>query len=126
MIDSANLSSGMGLLVLYAAELAQSDLPVDDIVRRIEAFKPKVSTTFIVDSPDYLAHMSRLNLHVAAVSKAFMLHPLIVMSNSNIKPGGVYLGTRSKVWKKYKSIVIIPEYPCYNVKYEQYLKGEGL
>ena len=101
VIDSANLSSGMGLLALYAAELAQSDLPVDDIVHRIEAYKPKISTTFIVDSPDYLAHMSRLNRHIAALTKAFMLHPYIIMSNSNIKPGGVYLGTRAKVWKKY-------------------------
>lgn len=101
VIDSGNLSSGMGILVLYANDLARSDMPVDDIVRKLEEFKPRISTTFIVDSPDYLAHMSRLSKHIANLSKAFMLHPLIILKNSNIKAGGVYFGTRAKVWRKY-------------------------
>ncbi|MCR4780098.1 MAG: DegV family EDD domain-containing protein [Ruminiclostridium sp.] len=101
VVDSANLSSAMGLLVLQAAELARSDMPVDDIVKRLNVLKDKMKTTFIVDSPDHLAHVDRINRWVAAFSKAFMLHPLIHVSRSRIKTGGVYFGSREKVWKKY-------------------------
>ncbi len=101
VVDSGNLSSGMGLLVLYAAELAQTNMPVDEIVKRLNAYVPKIRTTFIVDTPDNLARVGRINKHLAAVSKAFMLHPLIMLSHSRITTGGVYFGTRSKVWKKY-------------------------
>ena len=55
VIDSANLSTGIGLLVVEAAVMAaEGSRTRDEIVARIEELKPLVRASFVVDTLVYL------------------------------------------------------------------------
>ena len=54
VIDSRNLSTGNGLLVIAAAEMAQSGMQPEKIVEEIEKMVPCVDASFIIDNLDYL------------------------------------------------------------------------
>ena len=54
VIDSANLSTGIGLQVIKAAELAASGMTGAEIAAEIEKIKGKVRASFVVDTLTYL------------------------------------------------------------------------
>lgn len=101
VIDSGHLSSGMGLMVLRVAEYAAEGMTVDLILEKIKGMKQCVSTSFIVDSTEYLARSGRVSSRINTVCKAFLLHPVLILKNSSMKVGAIRIGTRNYVWKKY-------------------------
>ena len=54
VIDSANLSTGIGLLVIEAAILAQNNKTAAEISVAVESLKPYVRASFVVDTLTYL------------------------------------------------------------------------
>ena len=54
VIDSANLSTGIGLQVIKAAELAAAGMTASEIAAEIEKIKGKVRASFVVDTLTYL------------------------------------------------------------------------
>lgn len=54
VIDSKSLCTAMGLLVLKACDLRAEGMPAKAIADEITALVPKLSTTFIVNSLEYL------------------------------------------------------------------------
>ena len=54
VIDSANLSTGIGLLVIEAAIMAAEGRAREEIVDYIETLKPRVHSSFVVDTLTYL------------------------------------------------------------------------
>ncbi len=102
VIDSGHLSSGMGLIVLRAAELALSGrAAVKDIVNTVVDMRKRVNTNFIVDSTEYLARSGRLSERMNKMCKSLMLHPVLAMKKDNIVVSGINIGTRERVWDKY-------------------------
>ena len=101
VIDSGHLSSGMGLMVLRAAIYASGGMAADRIMCELEEMKDYVSTSFIVDSTEYLARVGRISSRINKICKALMLHPIIVLKKSSMKVGAIRMGTRKYVWKRY-------------------------
>ena len=101
VIDSGQMSSGMGLTVLCAAEYAANGMPADAIIKEMEQRKKQVKTSFVVTSTEYLARSGRISSKVNTLCQAFMIHPVIVLKNSSMKVGAVRVGKRVYVWKKY-------------------------
>jgi len=101
VVDSGHLSSGMGLMVLRAAEYAAEGLTADEIVNRLELMRRKVRTSFIVDSTEYLARSGRIPSKVNTVCEMLMLHPVIVLKNSSMKVGAIRMGTKDHTRRKY-------------------------
>ena len=101
VVDSGHLSSGMGLIVLRAAEYAADGLSADDILSEIENMKTRTRTSFIVESTEYLARSGRIAPKINEICKALMLHPVLVLKNSNIKVGAVRIGGKDYVRRKY-------------------------
>ena len=101
VVDSGHLSSGMGLMVLRAAEYAAEGMMADLIVAKIKGMKQCVNTSFIVDSTEYLVRSGRISFKINTVCKAFLLHPVLTLKNSGMKVGAIRIGTRNHVWKKY-------------------------
>lgn len=101
VVDSGHLSSGMGLVVLCAAEYAAAGMDADEIIRKIEKMKTRVRTSFIVDSTEYLARTGRISAKINTMCKTLMLHPVIVLKNSSMVVGRIRVGTRAYTWKKY-------------------------
>ena len=54
VIDSQSLSSGIGLQVLYACKLRDKNLPVEQIVEKINNRKQYIQASFIIERLDYL------------------------------------------------------------------------
>ena len=92
VIDSANLSTGIGLQVLYAAELADSGMAADDIVKELENIKDKVRASFVIDTLVYLHRGGRCSGLAALVGGALKLHPRIVVSEGAMHPEKKYRG----------------------------------
>ena len=81
VIDSLNLSTGIGLQVLRAAEMAKDGSTAEEIVRAIENASGKVRASFIVDTLTYLSRGGRCTAVTALLASAFKLHPMIVVKD---------------------------------------------
>jgi len=101
VLDSGHLSSGMGLVVLYAARMAGQMVPEDEIIRTVETLKNKVSTSFIMDNTQTLYRGGRISREVHILCNALLLHPVIVLRKSKMTVGGIRIGSFSKVAKSY-------------------------
>ena len=98
VVDSGQLSSGTGLLALAAAELIDKGISdEDELGERLDEIKERIQTSFIVDSTEYLNRGGRLSDRIYRLCNAFMLHPVIVLKNSRMRVGGIYMGSTEKV-----------------------------
>jgi len=77
LIDSANLSSGTGLLVLKAAKYRDEGLNALEIKHKVEALVPKVRSQFVIDTLEYLYKGGRLNALATAFGTMLKIKPII-------------------------------------------------
>lgn len=79
VIDSLNLSTGIGLLALKAASLRDLGLPVNQIAAKISDMVPKIRTSFIIDTLDYLHKGGRCTAIQNLVGNLFSIRPIIAI-----------------------------------------------
>ena len=96
VIDSANLSTGIGLLVLYAAELKKAGKSAEEIVQEIENTKGKVRASFVVDTLVYLHRGGRCSGVAALLGTALKLHPCIAVADGAMHPEKKYRGSSKR------------------------------
>ena len=101
VIDSANLSTGIGLLVIEAAIMAQNGKNAQDIVKKMEELKPFVRASFVVDTLTYLYRGGRCSGLAAMAGGALKLHPKIVVEDGAMNPAKKYRGKMKKVLMDY-------------------------
>lgn len=101
VIDSANLSTGVGLQVIEAAIMAQEGKSAADIVAHIEEIKSRVRASFVVDTLTYLHRGGRCSGVAALAGGVLKLHPKIVVENGKMKPEEKFRGKMSKVVMDY-------------------------
>ncbi len=101
VIDSQNLSTGIGLQVLRAAELAAQGLAAQEIVTQIEQERGRVRASFVVERLDYLAMGGRCSSVVALFGGKLKLKPRIEVTDGKMEAGKKYRGNQDKVILKY-------------------------
>lgn len=101
VIDSANLSTGIGLLVIEAAIMAEKGQTAAEIVATIEVLKPKVRASFVVDTLTYLYRGGRCNAVSAMAGGVLRLHPKIVVENGAMDASKKYRGKINSVIMSY-------------------------
>ena len=101
VIDSANLSTGIGLLVIEAAVMAQAGKNAAEISAAIEILKPKVRASFVVDTLTYLYRGGRCNAVAAMAGSVLKLHPKIVVENGAMDASKKYRGKLHSVVMAY-------------------------
>ena len=101
VIDSENLSTGVGLLVIEAALMSQQGLSARRIKKRIETLKPHVRASFVVDTLTYLHRGGRCSGVAALVGSTLKLHPKIAVSEGKMAPGKKYRGRMSRAIMDY-------------------------
>lgn len=101
VIDSANLSTGIGLLVIEAAIMAEKGQSAAEIVATIEVLKPKVHASFVVDTLTYLYRGGRCNAVSAMAGGVLRLHPKIVVENGTMDASKKYRGKINSVIMSY-------------------------
>ena len=101
VIDSANLSTGIGLLIIEAAIMAKEGKSAEEIVARIEELKTRVSASFVVDTLTYLHRGGRCSSVAALAGGALKLHPKIVVENGSMGANKKYRGKMNSVILSY-------------------------
>ena len=97
VVDSENLSTGNGLLVIEAAIMAQEGKNAKEIEGHITQLKPQVKASFVVDTLTYLHRGGRCSGVAALAGGALKLHPKIVVEEGGMKPDKKYRGKMKKV-----------------------------
>ncbi len=106
IVDSMNLSSGIGLLALYARELIDNGLDVETIVKKVNARASQVKTSFVVHTLEYLHKGGRCS-GIARVSAALLrIKPQIVVADNKMVPAKKYYGRRVQVIEQYSEDVV--------------------
>lgn len=93
VVNSKNLSTGIGLQVLRACELRDAGKSAEEIVSEIEGARDLVRASFVVaDKLTYLARGGRCTAVAALMANALRLHPEIVVKDGKMGVGRKYRG----------------------------------
>lgn len=101
VLDSGHLSSSMGLVVLYAASMAENHATKTEIADAVKKLKHYISSAFIIDSTHMMARSGRISRRVQILCDALLLHPVIMLRKSRIVVGGLTSGDFSRMVKQY-------------------------
>lgn len=101
VIDSMNLSTGIGLLVIEAAIMEKKGMTGEEIEDRIKALIPKVRASFVVDTLVYLYRGGRCSGLSAMLGSAIKLHPRIVVKDGKMSSDKKYRGKMKAVTLSY-------------------------
>lgn len=101
VIDSRNLSTGIGLQIIKTANMIEKGMSPKDIEKAILKLQPKVRASFVVDTLTYLHRGGRCSATTALFGNALKLKPKIVVENGKMDAGTKYRGRQSKVIEKY-------------------------
>jgi DegV family protein with EDD domain len=97
VINSKNLSTGVGLLIIEAAIMAREGKTVSQIKETLDQLTPLVRSSFVVDTMTYLRRGGRCSAVVALAGSALKLHPEIVVKDGAMQVGKKYRGKLDKV-----------------------------
>ena len=101
VVDSRNLSTGSGLLVLEGAEMAGNGLEGEKIAERLRERTARVDASFTVRSIDYLRRGGRCSGLEALGAKLLHIRPSIVVRDGKMHPGEKYRGRYEHYLKHY-------------------------
>lgn len=85
LFDSRHLSSGTGIMVLRASEMAENGTSADEIIKELMMLRKKISTSFIVRNADCLLNNSKISVPVRRIFDFMDIHPVIRMENGKMK-----------------------------------------
>ena len=101
VVDSQNLSTGQGLVVLKACELAKTATDLDALADQLRSFTEKVEASFLVDKLDYLAKGGRCSAVAALGANLLNLKPCIEVKNGKMGVVKKYRGKYEKCLATY-------------------------
>ena len=101
VVDSKNLSTGNGLLVIAAAVMAQEGLEAKEIAQKVSAMADCVDASFVVDNLEYLAKGGRCSAVAAFGANLLQLKPCISVKNGAMGVGKKYRGKFERVLPSY-------------------------
>lgn len=101
VIDSKSLSSGTGLLVLYACDLRDEGLSGGQIYEKVLARVPAVQASFVVDTMEYLHKGGRCSSLTRLAATVLKIKPTIFMKDGGMEVGRKYMGSFDKIITKY-------------------------
>lgn len=101
VIDSRNLSTGQGLVVLKACELAKTCTDLDSLKAELDAFTEKVEASFVVEDLKYLVKGGRCSSVAALGANLLNLKPCIDVKDGKMTTGKKYRGNFAKCLTNY-------------------------
>jgi len=100
VIDSLNLSTGIGILVMKAADCVQQGLKLADIAQAVQSAIPKVRTEFIIDTVEYLHKGGRCSGLQMLLSSLLEIHPIIQVTDGSMHLASKIRGNRQIVLRR--------------------------
>ena len=101
VVDSRNLSTGHGLVVLKAVELSKTCQNMDELKQQLDEFTSKVEASFLLSRLDYMVKGGRCSAVVALGANLLNLKPCIEVKNGKMSVVKKYRGNFDKALASY-------------------------
>lgn len=101
LIDSRSLSTGIGLLCVYASTLVKEGKSVEEIVNLINKRISSVQASFVVATLDYLYKGGRCSALAKFGAQLLRLRPQIIVKDGKMVPGSKYMGKQVSCVEQY-------------------------
>ena len=101
VVNSGNLSSGIALQILMAADMAEKGYSCVEILNSIKEVQSKVNSSFVVDTLTFLHRGGRCSGVAAMAGNALKLHPKIQVKEGKMEVGKFYRGSLNRTLKHY-------------------------
>lgn len=101
VVDSQNLSTGQGLVVLEACRLAKECASLEELHEKVQAFTEKVEASFLIDKLTYLAKGGRCSAVAALGANLLNLKPCIDVKDGKMGVSKKYRGKYHKCLADY-------------------------
>ncbi|MBQ8579127.1 MAG: DegV family protein [Oscillospiraceae bacterium] len=101
VIDSKNLSTGQGHVVLEACRLAKSCNDLDEITAKLNDLVPRVEASFVLDQLKYMVKGGRCSSAAALGANLLNLKPCIEVRDGKMSVVKKYRGSYSKCLASY-------------------------
>ena len=107
-VNSCNLSCGVGLLVIKAAEMIESGMSAKDIQNEIKNLTSKVHSSFVLDTLEFLRAGGRCSALTSFGAGLFKIKPCIEVDNTSgsMRVGKKYRGDLLKVISNYADNIL--------------------
>lgn len=87
VFDSANLSTGIGLLLLKACKFRDQGMSATDIITKLEEIRPLVRSQFAIETMEYLYKGGRCSGLTKWFGSVFKIKPIIEVRNGEMGVG---------------------------------------
>ena len=101
IIDSEHLSTGIGHMVLRAAEMVKGGSNAESIIAEIKDMRSRVSTSFMADNTDFLYLNGQVGKTVHKVCTMFKIHPVLAMNDGYLKLKACHFGNYRRSAARY-------------------------
>jgi DegV family protein with EDD domain len=95
-VDSLNLSTGSGHLVIEAANMAKNAMTAEEIVEKLCKMREKLDVSFVLQTLDYLRKGGRCSALTALGANLLQLRPEIEVKDGKMGVGNKYRGKMDK------------------------------
>lgn len=135
VLDAGHISGGQGMVVIYAARLAEAGLSVTEICEKVEKMKGHVVSKFILPSADIFCEKGHAGNLLAKFCGFFNLHPVVASIKSKMIVVGLLGGSLESSWKFFlhfhmhrkkqihPGLVIVTHVSC-SVKEQEFILNE--
>ena len=106
VVDSRNLSTGSGLLVLEGAEMAEKGMDGKTIAEKLTSRTALVDASFTLHTVEYLRRGGRCSGLEALGARLLHIRPSIVVRDGKMRPGEKYRGRYEHYLKHYIADVL--------------------
>lgn len=101
VIDTKSLSTGIALLAIYARELAEQNIEIDEIVSRVSERIDKVNVSLVLDKLNYMHKGGRCSTIALLGANLLKIKPQLVLNDGRLILGKKYRGSFNKVVENY-------------------------
>lgn len=101
VVDSQNLSTGHGHVVLLARDLAEAGKTPEEILAALEDAIPRVRASFVISQLEYLKRGGRCSSLAALGANLLKLRPSIVVENGLMHVSKKYRGKMDRCIREY-------------------------
>ncbi len=101
IVDSKSLSTGIALLAIYARELANKELPVEEVYKKVCEKVDKVRASFVIERLDYLFKGGRCSGMQYFGANILKIRPRIILKDGKMVNDRKYRGPMGSVVTKY-------------------------
>lgn len=101
VVDSRNLSTGQGHVVMEACRLAKTTTDLDEIKDALDELAPRVDASFLLERLDYMVKGGRCSFVAALGANLLKLKPCIEVVDNKMIVGKKYRGSMVKCIEAY-------------------------